>query len=128
MFSHYSNVPRMKKPGSWFLPAKCVKKHLCNSKILSKDDLHLYLKCHSSTGVFSTHFANKHQVSGFPINGALAGNGLMSVWKDLLLKMWTVLKPVNCFASQIIWLASVWYEFLLKVVSEQTTVAFLMFQ
>ena len=34
-----TNVPFMEKPGSWFLLAKC--------------DLHLYLKCHSSAGVFS---------------------------------------------------------------------------
>ena len=35
-----TNAPFMEKPGSWFLLAKC--------------DLHLYLKCHSSIGVFHT--------------------------------------------------------------------------
>ena len=41
-----TNVPLMWKPDSWFLLAKCLKR--------SVDDLHPYLKCHSSTGVFQT--------------------------------------------------------------------------
>ena len=54
-----ANVPFMNRPNSWFLLAKYVKKHIWKSDILSKDaghrpaDLHLYLKCHSHTGVFS---------------------------------------------------------------------------
>ena len=28
-----ANVPHMGKPGSWFVLAKCVKKHLCKSGI-----------------------------------------------------------------------------------------------
>ena len=35
-----ANVPIMEKPGSWFLLAKCVKKHLRKSDILSKDAGH----------------------------------------------------------------------------------------
>ena len=40
-------------------------------------DPHLYLKCHSSTGVFFTHFTCKIQVTGFFIHETLSGNGLM---------------------------------------------------
>ena len=32
-----ANIPFMDKPGSWFLLAKCVKKHLWKSYILTKD-------------------------------------------------------------------------------------------
>ena len=54
-----ANIPFMERPDSWLLQAKCVKKHLCENDILSKDagpqvdDPHLYLKCHSSKCVFS---------------------------------------------------------------------------
>ena len=41
--------------------------------------------------------------------------------------MWPVLKPGNYFALQIIWLVSLWWEFLLKGVSEQTIVSYLVF-
>ena len=41
-------------------------------------DLHLYLKCHSSTGVFK-HFASKNQQPGFYIGGTLVGNSLIAV-------------------------------------------------
>ena len=41
-----ANVPLMEKQGGWFLLAKCVKNMVM--------DLHLYLKCQSSTGVFHT--------------------------------------------------------------------------
>ena len=36
------------------------------------------------------------------LNETLAGNGLISVWIYLSLKMCTVWKPANCFALQII--------------------------
>ena len=39
------------------------------------NDLHLYLKCHSSTGVFK-HFAIKNQLPGLTIIGKLVENGL----------------------------------------------------
>ena len=39
-------------------------------------DLHLYLKCHSSTGVFK-HFASKNQLSGLSRIGTLGENGLI---------------------------------------------------
>ena len=39
-------------------------------------DLHFYLKSHSSTGVFFTHFASKNQLPGFSISGTLARYGL----------------------------------------------------
>ena len=51
----------------------------------------LFLRC------FFTHFASKNQLLGLSINGTLAGNGFMSVWQCFSLKMWTVLKPANCF-------------------------------
>ena len=41
------------------------------------DDLRLYFKCHSSTGVFK-HFASKNQLTGFYISGTLVENGLKS--------------------------------------------------
>ena len=47
-----ADVPIKEKPGGWFFLAK-YEKHLWKSKILSKD-LHLYLRCHSSTDVFQT--------------------------------------------------------------------------
>ena len=37
------------------------------------DDLHLYLKCQSSTGVFQT-FASKNQLAGLTLSGTLTGN------------------------------------------------------
>ena len=39
------------------------------------DDLQLYLKCHSSTGVFK-HFASENQLPGLS-NGTLDENGLI---------------------------------------------------
>ena len=41
------------------------------------DDLHLYLKCHSSRGV-SQNFASKKQLPGFYISGTLVKNGLIT--------------------------------------------------
>ena len=38
----------MGKPGSWFLPAQRVKKHLWKSDVLRE----MQVKCHSCTGVF----------------------------------------------------------------------------
>ena len=38
-------------------------------------DLHLYLKCHSSTGIFQI-FASKRQLPGFYISETLIKNGL----------------------------------------------------
>ena len=38
-------------------------------------DLHLYLKCHSSTGVFQ-HFGSKNRLPGFYIRRTLVENGL----------------------------------------------------
>ena len=52
-------------------------------------DMHLYLKCHSSTGVFFSILLVKTNYLVY-LNGTLAGNGLMSVLKHLLLKMWMV--------------------------------------
>ena len=46
-----TNVSLMDKPGSWFLLAKYLK-NTCGR--VTFYDLHLYLKCHSSTGVFQT--------------------------------------------------------------------------
>ena len=40
------------------------------------DDLHLYLKCHSSTGFFK-NFAGKNQLSGFYVTWTLVENGLV---------------------------------------------------
>ena len=38
-------------------------------------DLHLYLKCHSSAGVFS-NIASKNQLPGLSVSGTLVKNGL----------------------------------------------------
>ena len=40
-------------------------------------ELYLYVKCHSSTGVFK-RFASKNQLTGFYISGTLVENGLKS--------------------------------------------------
>ena len=49
------NVPLTDKLGNWFLVAKCLK-NTCGEvtfwAIMQVNDLHLYLKCHSSAGVF----------------------------------------------------------------------------
>ena len=39
------------------------------------DDLHVYLKCHYSTGGFK-HFASKNQLHGLSVSGTLVENGL----------------------------------------------------
>ena len=52
-----TNVTLMDKPRSWFLLTKCLK-NTCGRVTFSVKmqvfDLHLYLKCHSFTGVFQT--------------------------------------------------------------------------
>ena len=52
----WTNVPYMDKPCSWFLLAKCLKKHLWKSDILS----------------------SKNQLPGFYISGTLVENGLIT--------------------------------------------------
>ena len=52
------NVPLMYKPGSWFLLAKMFEKHPWKSD-MQVNDLPLYLKCHSSIGVFQTFWLVK---------------------------------------------------------------------
>ena len=73
-----TNVLLMQKPGSWFLLVKCLK-NTCGKVTFSVkmqvDDLHLYLKCHSSTGFFK-HFAIKNQLPGLSVNGTLVRNEL----------------------------------------------------
>ena len=44
----------LNKPDSLLSLTKSVKKHLWKSDILSKDAMHLYLKWHSTKGIFST--------------------------------------------------------------------------
>ena len=51
-------------------------KYLWNSDILSKDAGDLYLKWHSSTGIFK-HFVGKNQLPGFYISRTLVKNGLI---------------------------------------------------
>ena len=61
-------------------------KHLWKSDILNNYaghrpasiDLHLYLKCYSSTSFFK-HFAGKNQLPGFYIAGTLVENGLNKI-------------------------------------------------
>ena len=53
--------------------------------------LHLYLKCHSSTGPFSQILLKTNYL--VCLNGTLAGNGLITVLKYLSLKIWSVWKP-----------------------------------
>ena len=45
-----TSIPFMWKPGSYFLLAKCLKTPLekCLKTPVQVDELHLYLKCHSS--------------------------------------------------------------------------------
>ena len=45
-------------------------------------DLHLYLKCHSFTGVFK-HFASKNQLPGLSIIGTLFENGLSYCYETI---------------------------------------------
>ena len=56
------NVPFMQKPCSWFLIAKRLKNFCGRVTFYIKmhvDDMHRYLKCHSSTGVFQTFCQQK---------------------------------------------------------------------
>ena len=66
-----TNVLLMQKPGSWFLLVKCLK-NTCGKVTFSVkmqvDDLHLYLKCHSSTGAFQ-NFASKNKLPGLSLTG-----------------------------------------------------------
>ena len=55
--------------------------HLCRNQV---NDLHLYLKFHSSTGIFK-HFASKNQLPGFYISGTLVENGSKNMCEGLLL-------------------------------------------
>ena len=62
--------------------SKMFGKHLRNCDIsyvkVQVKELHLYLKCHSSTvhRCFSSIFVSKSQLPGFNISGALVENGL----------------------------------------------------
>ena len=52
-----TNIPLMQKSGSWFLPEKCLKNTFGRVTFYVKVqviDLHLYVTCHCSTGVFQT--------------------------------------------------------------------------
>ena len=62
-----ANIPFMDKPGSWFVLAKCVKKHLWKSYILTKDasDWPTSLLKKSSMGVFSHIFLVKANYLAF---------------------------------------------------------------
>ena len=51
-----------------------------------QDDLHLCLKCHSSTGVFK-HFAGKNQLLGFYVDGTLVENMIKNDSPYAALKM-----------------------------------------
>ena len=54
-----TNVPLMDKPGSWFFLAKCLE-NTCGTVTcyikMQVDDLHFYVKCYSSKGIFQTFF------------------------------------------------------------------------
>ena len=67
----------MDEQGSWFLPAKCLKN--TSGRVTFCPDLPLYLKFHSSTGVFQT-FVRKNQLPGFYIRRRLIENGLNTIW------------------------------------------------
>ena len=73
-----ANIPHMSKPGSWFLLAKYVKKHLCKKEVwpASLRKTSLFHRC------FFIHFARKNQLLGLPINGTL-GKWVNSVSKTL---------------------------------------------
>ena len=56
--------------------------HLCRDQV---DNLHLYLKRHSSTeNVFFKHFASKNQLPGFYISGILVENGLRNASRNTI--------------------------------------------
>ena len=85
--------------------SKMLEKRLWKSDILSKDadadDLYLYWKCHSSTGVFFKHFASKSQLPGLSVRGALVKNGKshcytkLRFWRFLFQPTHTLLKISN---------------------------------
>ena len=85
-----ANIPFLDKPFGWFLLAKCVKKHLWKSGILSKDASHRLtslIKMSPFRSCFFTNFACKIQVAGFFIHETLAGNGLI-----IIFVVWTLTK------------------------------------
>ena len=73
------------------------------------DELHLYLKCNSSTVVFH-NFAAKNQLHGFFINGTLVWNGLRT--KEVL----TCYKSTICFCTPLCyilsWVGIAWLKFI----------------
>ena len=54
------------KPGSWFLPAKCLKNNCARVTLYNV----------TLPQVFFKHFANKNQLPGFYISETLVENGL----------------------------------------------------
>ena len=58
-------------------------------------DLHLYLKCHSSTNVFLEYFASKNQPPGLFISEALVENGLIK--RFIQEKYLTVTNVLLCY-------------------------------
>ena len=73
--THSQPVFHLDKPGCWFLLAKCLKKHLWKSDILSKGALyHRY---------FLAYFTSKNQLSGFFMCGTLTGNEFSQILNTL---------------------------------------------
>ena len=77
------------------------------------DALHLYLKCHSSTGV-SKHFASKHQLPGFYISGKLVENVFRANTK-LVINVWETEKMSQNLSGLSILLEDIQKERLLKI-------------
>ena len=74
-----TNVPLRMKPGSWFLPAKCLKNNCGRVTFQVKMqviDLHLYVNV-TLTQVFFKYFTSKNQLPGLSVNSTLVENGLM---------------------------------------------------
>ena len=72
--THFQPIFHTNKPGSWFLLAKCLKKHLWIRDILSKDVGHLpvsLLKISLYHRHFLAYFASINQLSGFFMCGIL---------------------------------------------------------
>ena len=72
--THFQPMFHLNKPGCWFLLAKCLKKCLWKSSILSKDAGHWpvsLLKISLYHRYFLAYFDSKNQLSGFFMCGIL---------------------------------------------------------
>ena len=84
--THSQPVFHLNKPGCWFLLAKCLKKHLWKSDILSKGAGYWpisLLKMSLYHRYFLAYFTSKNQLSGFFMCGILTGNEFSQISNTL---------------------------------------------